>query len=210
MHQEKRDEVVSFVEFLLENSSMTMNVQMSLIHEELVFLVKFWINLPDPNDCTRELLRISVDICEVAREVATHKYKFHVHEITQDQIREINRLLSCLLDKIKRINAEIFEIDISNFKDNFGVPIKDRVMLKALRKELKFLRSLIFIDHHPRRERKEDFKLFIKYVKSVADEVIFQSFSLHKVDITADMFRNVNLLFSHCLKESSSLRLRYV
>ncbi|KAL3502031.1 hypothetical protein ACH5RR_036480 [Cinchona calisaya] len=126
----KMDEITSFVNFLLDNSIDSLKDQIDAIDEELVYLIAFLIDLPD--ECTVDLKRISTDIKVAAKEAALFR-------VNEEQVKEMNLVISRLLQKTKLIKAEIILLRLLDSEDTLMFPLKNQ--MANLHQGLLFLRT---------------------------------------------------------------------
>ncbi|CDP20204.1 unnamed protein product [Coffea canephora] len=172
----KTDAIASIVKLLLQNTVESLKDRFSSILEELIYLMKFLMVLPD--ESTGDLERILSDIRAAGREAAS----FQVNEVKEEQVVEMNLVLSRSLQRMKLIQAEIILIQQLDCQEVFMVSMKDKYT--ALHEGLKFLRS-VPIDLLPE-EKEEDGKLLSKHVEALQVEVISFIYSIHENNVMQD------------------------
>ncbi|KAL3502024.1 hypothetical protein ACH5RR_036473 [Cinchona calisaya] len=178
----KTDEITSLVNFLLDNSMDSLKDQIDAIDEELVYLIAFLIDLPD--ECTVDLKRISTDIKVVAKEAALFR-------VNEEQVREMNLVISRLLQKTKLIKAEIILLRLLDSEDTLMFPMKDQ--MANLHEGLLFLRTFL-MDTTDIENEIDDWKVFSVHLEYVVSESLSLISSCGGSEMTEeDMASELNL-----------------
>ncbi|KAL3502052.1 hypothetical protein ACH5RR_036501 [Cinchona calisaya] len=178
----KMDEITSFVNFLLDNSIDSLKDQIDAIDEELVYLIAFLIDLPD--ECTVDLKRISTDIKVAAKEAA-------LFPVNEEQVKEMNLVISRLLQKTKLIKAEIILLRLLDSEDTLMFPLKNQ--MANLHQGLLFLRRFP-MDTTDNEDEIDDWKLFSVHLEYVVSESLSLISSCGGSEMTEeDMASELNL-----------------